>query len=74
MLLILSCESRENLARILGLKRESRFLREFQKVILVSTLVRRHVKEVVLLPYSSAMGFRHHQASLVTVNVLSYKK
>jgi hypothetical protein len=36
--LILTRESRENLARILDLKSESRFLREFQKVILVSTL------------------------------------
>ncbi len=37
-LLILTRESCENLARILGLKSESRFSREFQKVILVSTL------------------------------------
>ncbi len=38
-LLILTRESRENLARILGLKSESRFSQEFQKVILVSTLL-----------------------------------
>ncbi len=38
-LLILTRESRENLARILDLKSESRFSREFQKVILVPTLV-----------------------------------
>jgi hypothetical protein len=38
-LLILTRESRENLARILGLESESRFSREFQKVILMSTLV-----------------------------------
>jgi hypothetical protein len=38
-LLILTRESREHLARILGLKSESRFSREFQKVILVSTLI-----------------------------------
>jgi hypothetical protein len=37
--LILTCESHKNLARILGLESESRFSREFQKVILVSTLV-----------------------------------
>ncbi len=37
-LLILTRESRENLARILDLKSESRFSREFKKVILVSTL------------------------------------
>jgi ferredoxin-thioredoxin reductase catalytic subunit len=36
-LLILTHESCENLARILGLKSESRFSQEFQKVILVST-------------------------------------
>jgi hypothetical protein len=34
-LLILTRESHENLARILGLKSESRFSREFQKVLLV---------------------------------------
>jgi hypothetical protein len=38
-LLILTLESHENLARILGLKSESRFSLEFQKVILVSTLL-----------------------------------
>jgi hypothetical protein len=38
-LLISTRESRENLARILSLKSESCFSREFQKVILVSTLV-----------------------------------
>ncbi len=32
-------ESRENLPRMLGLKSESRFSREFQKVILMSTLI-----------------------------------
>jgi hypothetical protein len=37
-LLILTRESHENLARIFCLKSESRFSREFQKVILVSTL------------------------------------
>ncbi len=37
-LLILTRESGENLARILGLKSESRLSREFQKGILVSTL------------------------------------
>ncbi len=37
-LLILTRKSRENLARILALKSESRFSRECQKVILVSTL------------------------------------
>jgi hypothetical protein len=39
LLLILTRESRENLVRILGLKSESCFSREFQKGILVSTLV-----------------------------------
>jgi hypothetical protein len=39
LLVILTCGSRKNLARILGLNSESRFLREFQKVILVSTLL-----------------------------------
>jgi hypothetical protein len=38
-LLILTCESRKNLMRILGLKSESRFSRECQKVILMSTLL-----------------------------------
>ncbi len=38
LLLILTHESRENLVRILGLHSESRFSREFQKVILLSTL------------------------------------
>jgi hypothetical protein len=37
-LLILTHKSRKNLARILGLKSESRFSRDVQKVILVSTL------------------------------------
>ncbi len=39
LILILTRESRENLARTLGQKSESHFLREFQKVILGSTLV-----------------------------------
>jgi hypothetical protein len=43
-LLILTGDSRENLARILGLKSESRFSREFQKVILVSTLIIDHTR------------------------------
>ncbi len=38
-LLIFTRESRKNLARILGLKSESRFSQEFQNVILVSTLL-----------------------------------
>jgi hypothetical protein len=38
-LLILTFEPRKNLARILGLKSESRFSRECQKVILMSTLL-----------------------------------
>jgi hypothetical protein len=43
-LLILTRESRENLARILVLNSESRFSREFQKVILVSTQVHNKVR------------------------------
>ncbi len=43
-LLNLTHESRKNLARILGLNSESRFSREFQKVILVSTLVQDRVR------------------------------
>jgi hypothetical protein len=39
LLVILTCESRKNLARILGLNSASPFLREFQKDILVSTLL-----------------------------------
>jgi hypothetical protein len=38
-LLILTSKSPENLTRILGLESESCFSREFQKVILVSTLI-----------------------------------
>ncbi len=41
---ILARESRKNLMRILGLKSESWFSREFQKVILVSTLSMRKAK------------------------------
>jgi hypothetical protein len=42
LILILTREFHGNLARILGLKSESRFSREFQKVILVSTLISIH--------------------------------
>jgi hypothetical protein len=62
-LLILIRESRKNLARILGLKSESRFSREFQKVILVSTLVQisrdRKVPAALVTtgPAGSAHGF-----------------
>jgi hypothetical protein len=41
LLLILTHESPENLARIWGLKSESRFSREFQEVILLSTILAR---------------------------------
>jgi hypothetical protein len=54
--LILTRESRENLARTLGLKSESRFLREFQKVILGSTLVVcRTLKEKFMAPRVKTM-------------------
>ncbi len=39
LLLILTRDSHENLARMLGLKSESRFSPEFHKLILVSTLI-----------------------------------
>ncbi len=43
-LLILTSESPENLTRILGLESESCFSREFQKMILVSTLIVREAE------------------------------
>ncbi len=49
-----SCESRENLPRMLGLKSESRFSREFQKVILMSTLIPKFTR----LPWASRDFFR----------------